>query len=53
MDKSPSRKRAEARAAMRRLQDALRTEMKRRGSTECRYVAQCPVAKRGTCPGIC
>jgi hypothetical protein len=52
MDKSPSRRRAEARAAMRRLQEALRQEMKRR-THECRYAANCPVAKAGSCPGIC
>ena len=52
MEKSPSRQRAEARAAMRRLQQALREEMKRR-SAECRYVAKCPVARAGACPGIC
>ena len=52
MEKSPSRQRAEARAAMRRLQQVLRMEMKRRG-TECRYVARCKVAKAGACPGIC
>jgi hypothetical protein len=53
MDKSPSRQRAEARAALRRLQVALREELKRRGQTECRYVAQCPIAQQGLCPGIC
>jgi hypothetical protein len=52
MDKSPSRQRAEARAAARRLQEALREEIKRRGA-DCRYVADCPVAKAGACPGIC
>jgi hypothetical protein len=52
MDKSPSRQRAEARAALRRLQEALREEMKRR-SAECKYAADCPVAKAGNCPGIC
>ena len=52
MDKSPSRRRAEARAATRRLQQMLRQEIKRRGA-ECRYVAHCPVAKAGRCPGIC
>ena len=52
MDKSPSRQRAEARAALRRLQQTLRLEMKRRAD-ECRYVANCPVAKAGACPGIC
>jgi hypothetical protein len=52
MDKSPSRQRAEARAALRRLQEALREEMKRR-SGECKYAADCPVAKAGNCPGIC
>jgi hypothetical protein len=53
MDQSPSRKRAEARAAVRRLQEALQAEIKRRGTTECRYAAQCPVAQKGACPGIC
>jgi hypothetical protein len=38
--------------ALRRLQQALRQELKSRG-TECRYVARCPVAKAGNCPGIC
>jgi hypothetical protein len=52
MDKSLSRQRAEARAAARRLQEALREEIKRRGA-DCRYVAGCPVAKAGECPGIC
>ena len=52
MDKSPSRSRAEARAAARRLQQALRDEIKRRGA-DCRYVAGCPVAKAGACPGVC
>ncbi len=53
MDKSPSRQRAEARAALRRLQQALQLEIKQRGKTECRYAAQCPVAQKGACPGIC
>ena len=53
MEKSPARKRAEARAAIRRLQQALRLELRRRGGTECRYVAGCPVAKAGNCPGFC
>jgi hypothetical protein len=53
MDKSPSRQRAEARTALRRLQRALREELRRRGSAECRYVAVCPVARAGLCPGIC
>ena len=53
MDQSPSRKRAEARAAVRRLQEALQAEIKRRGFTDCRYAAQCPVAQKGACPGIC
>jgi hypothetical protein len=53
MDNSPSRQRAEARAALRRLQQALQMELKRRGNTECRYAAQCPVAQKGRCPGIC
>jgi hypothetical protein len=51
-DKSPSRKRADARAAQRRLQAALRQELRRRQS-ECRYSSQCPVARAGNCPGIC
>ncbi len=52
MDKSPSRKRADARAAQRRLQAALRQELRRRGA-DCRYCGQCPVARAGNCPGIC
>ncbi|HEV1998010.1 MAG TPA: hypothetical protein VGR61_07775 [Candidatus Dormibacteraeota bacterium] len=52
MENSPSRKRAEARAAQRRLQAALRQELRRR-QVECRYVGQCPVAQAGNCPGIC
>jgi len=52
MEKSSIRQRAEARAALRRLQQALREEMKRRGA-ECRYVVKCPVFKAGACPGIC
>jgi|GEM_PF-2243680 hypothetical protein len=51
-DKSPSRQRAETRAAMRRLQQALRLEIKRKG-IDCRYAARCPVAKANACPGIC
>jgi hypothetical protein len=51
-DKSPSRKRADTRAAQRRLQAALRQELRRRQS-ECRYSSQCPVARAGNCPGIC
>jgi hypothetical protein len=51
-DKSPSRQRAETRAAMRRLQQALRQQIKLKG-VECRYVARCPVAKADACPGIC
>ena len=53
MDKSPSRQRAEARAAVRRLQRALRVELQRRGKSECRYASSCPVAKANACPGIC
>jgi hypothetical protein len=53
MDKSPSRQRAEARAALRKLQEALRLEIQRRGNAECRYAAECPVAQKGACPGIC
>jgi hypothetical protein len=53
MDNSPSRQRAEARAALRKLQQALQLELKRRGTTDCRYAAQCPVAQKGACPGIC
>jgi hypothetical protein len=51
-DKSPSRKRAQSRAAQRRLQSALRQELRRRQS-ECRYSPNCPVARAGNCPGIC
>jgi len=51
-DQSPSRKRAEFRAARRRLQSALRQELRRRQS-ECRYASVCPVARAGNCPGIC
>jgi hypothetical protein len=50
---SPSRQRAETRAAMRRLQQALRMQIKAKGSTDCRYAARCPVAKANACPGIC
>jgi hypothetical protein len=49
---SPSRQRAENRAAMRRLQQALRMQIKRKG-TDCRYASRCPVAKANACPGIC
>lgn len=52
MKDSPSRKRAEARAALRRLQESLREELHRR-QVDCRYAARCPVAKAGNCPGIC
>jgi hypothetical protein len=52
MDNSPRRARTKSEAAMRRLQAALRQEIKRRG-LDCRYVARCPVAKAGNCPGIC
>jgi hypothetical protein len=51
-EKSPSRQRAESRAALRRLQHTLRLEIKRKG-VDCRYVARCPVAKANLCPGIC
>ena len=52
MDESPSRIGAETRAAHRRLQAALREELRRR-QVECRYAGQCPVAHAGNCPGIC
>ena len=51
-EKSPSRQRAESRAALRRLQQTLRVEIKRKG-IHCRYFARCPVAKANACPGIC
>ena len=41
-----------AKAALRRLQETLRQEMRSR-SIECRYVAGCPVARAGACPGMC
>jgi hypothetical protein len=52
MDNSSSRVPAETRAAQRRLQAALRQELRRR-QLECRYAVQCPVALAGNCPGIC
>jgi hypothetical protein len=52
MDQPSKRTRSKGEAAMRRLQSALRQEIKRRG-LDCRYVARCPVAKAGNCPGIC
>ena len=53
MDDTQARRQAEARAALRRLVDALRSEMRSKGATECRYVAACPVARAGSCPGLC
>ena len=52
MDKPSSRKSADQVAAQRRLQAALRREIRRRQS-ERRYSSQCPVARAGSCPGIC
>jgi hypothetical protein len=46
-------KRGPQQQALRRLQQALREELKHKGGVECRYVARCPVAKVGNCPGIC
>ena len=51
MDK-PSQRKPDPRAAQRRLQAALRRELRRR-QAECRYVGGCPVAQAGNCPGIC
>jgi hypothetical protein len=48
----PTERRRDRRPALRRLQEALREEMRSR-AVECRYVAGCPVARAGACPGIC
>ena len=53
MDKPSSPKEAEARRVLRRLQQSLRAELRRRGAIECRYAASCLVAKAGRCPGMC
>jgi hypothetical protein len=58
MDKPSNDKRAGIpagegrRAAQRRLQAALRRELRRR-QQDCRYASHCPVALAGNCPGIC
>jgi hypothetical protein len=43
---------ARSEAALRRLQETLRKEMRTR-SLECRYAARCPVQRAGNCPGVC